>query len=125
MRRLSSLLLVLGLLGCVATGTKVTEAQLGQFQIGSTRYADVVQALGPPNQSTLKSDGSREAIYTYTQAQVHAVNFIPVAGAFLGGQRSEQTSVLLVFDAQQILQQYSATQGQTAIGTGLTSGSRQ
>ena len=125
MQRLSSLLLALGLVGCVATGTKVTEAQLGQFQPGYSTYQEVLGALGPPNQSTLHSDGTREAIYLYTQMQLKPLNFVPILAAFSQGSTAETTTVTLLFDARGMLASFSAAQGQTTVGTGLLSGGRQ
>jgi hypothetical protein len=109
----------------VATGTKVTEAQLGQFQPGHSTYQEVIGTLGPPNQSTLHSDGTREAIYLYTQMQLKPLNFVPILAAFSQGGTAETTTVTLLFDARGMLASFSAAQGQTTMGTGFLSGGRQ
>jgi outer membrane protein assembly factor BamE (lipoprotein component of BamABCDE complex) len=111
--------------GCVAMGTKVSETQLTQFTRGVTTYHEVVQTLGTPTQAMLNPDGSRQAIYTYTQSQVRAANYIPVVGAFLRGGDTEQTTVTLEFDTRSILTTYWASQGKLGVGTGLSSGRKQ
>jgi hypothetical protein len=73
----------------------------------------------------MNSDGTRTVMYTYMQSQVNAANFIPVVGAFVRGSQSENTTVTLNFDKNSLLTDYSASEGGTAVGTGLTSGRRQ
>jgi hypothetical protein len=126
MRRLPLFLLGLTLLtGCVATGTKVTEEQLFRFQRGTTSYFDVVAQLGKPTQTTRHADGTREAWYTYAQAQLKWVNFVPIADRLVGGATAETTSVYLTFDPHDRLVTYSVSQGQSQSGYGLQSGARQ
>jgi outer membrane protein assembly factor BamE (lipoprotein component of BamABCDE complex) len=109
----------------MSMGTKVDQDKLAQFQKGKTTYAEVVQQLGKPTQSTLNSDGSRRVMYTYMQSQAKAANFIPIVGAFTGGADTENTNVTLDFDQNSVLTNYSATQGSSSMGTGINSGSRQ
>jgi hypothetical protein len=124
-RQFAGLMFLACLTGCVATGTKVTEEQLFQFQRGHTTYYDVVAQLGQPNQTMLHHDGSREVLYVYSQTQLKPVNFVPFAAMFAQGATSETSTVHLLFDARQVLVSYTASQGQTTLGTGITSGARQ
>jgi hypothetical protein len=117
--------LTVALSGCVATGTKVHEGQLTQFQRGLTTYSDVVAVLGKPTQATLHADGRRQAVYTYTQSQARAVNYIPVAAAFLQGGDTEQSTVVLEFAPDGTLIQYTMVSGALGTGTGFLSGTRQ
>jgi hypothetical protein len=103
----------------------VSHETLQQFQRGQTTYTEVVQALGPPTAHTLHADGTRQLVYSYTQSQANAANFLPVVGTFLAGAASEHTIVQMDFDAQGLLTHYTATEGSTAVGTGLSSGARQ
>jgi hypothetical protein len=111
--------------GCMATGTKVTEEQLFQFRRGHTTFYDVVASLGKPTQTTRHADGTREVWYSYTQQQLRAENFIPVVAMFTQGATAETTTVYLTFDAADRLVSYSASQGQSTTGYGLSSGGRQ
>jgi outer membrane protein assembly factor BamE (lipoprotein component of BamABCDE complex) len=125
MRYISVIVALFALTACMSMGTKVDQDKLARFEKGKTTYAEVVQQLGKPTQSTLNSDGTRTVVYTYMQSQAKAANFIPIVGAFTGGADTENTSVMLNFDKDSVLTNYSATQGSTAIGTGLSSGARQ
>src|SRR5262245_9411860 len=93
---------------CVSMGTKVDQDKLAQFEKGKTTYAEVIQQLGKPTQSTLNADGSRRLLYTYMQSQAKAANFIPIVGAFTGGADTENTSVMLEFDQNSVLTNYLA-----------------
>ena len=87
--RPSFLIIVLfALSACVSMGTKVEPEKVSQFVPGKTTYAEVIQQLGKPSQSTIHSDGTRTATYMYTQSQLKAANFIPVVGMFVRGSES-------------------------------------
>jgi outer membrane protein assembly factor BamE (lipoprotein component of BamABCDE complex) len=113
------------LAGCYAAGRKVDQQALEQFQEGITTYEQVVEALGPPTNSVLNSNKTRQLLYVYTQTQAHLANFIPGWALISQGASSEQTTVQLDFDARKILTGYSATTGNMQIGTGLSSGKKQ
>jgi outer membrane protein assembly factor BamE (lipoprotein component of BamABCDE complex) len=115
----------LTLSACFATGKKVTQEQVSQFQKGKTTYQEVISRLGEPTHSTLLSDGSRSISYTYAQSQASAASFIPYIGGLVGGRESEHSSVSMRFDQNGILADYAATSGKTSTGTGLLSGQRQ
>jgi len=85
----------------------------------------VVAALGTPTSMTLAADGSRQLTYAYTQSQMKWQNFVPVVAMFAQGATAETSQVTLEFDSQGRLTSYTATQGQTQMGTGFTSGARQ
>lgn len=116
---------VLTLTACMSYGTKVDQDKLSQFQKGKTTYAEVIEKLGKPTQNTINSDGTRTIMYMYAQAQVKATNFIPFVGSFVGGAESENTTVTLTFDKRNVLTSYTASEGGTETGTGITSGRRQ
>ena len=109
-------LMSLGLSACASSGAKVTEQQLSQIQVGKSTYNDVVAALGKPTTTTFSSTGTRTAIYSYSQVSTRPETFIPVVGAFVGGADVKSNSVILMFNAQGILSQYSGSG--SAIGTG-------
>jgi outer membrane protein assembly factor BamE (lipoprotein component of BamABCDE complex) len=115
----------LTLSACVATGRKVTQEQVSQFQKGKTTYQQVISSLGAPTNSTLLSDGSRAISYSYAQSQASAASFIPYVGGLVGGSETEHTSVYMTFDKNGVLTDYTATSGRTSTGTGLLSGQRQ
>ena len=121
------LLLCLCLLlpSCMATGTKVTTDQLTQFTRGTTTYADVVAALGKPTSMTLAADGSRHVTYLYSQNQMKWETFVPIVAMFSQGATAETTTVTLDFAPTGVLVSYTASEGQTQMGTGFSSGAKQ
>jgi hypothetical protein len=125
MRYLSVLIALVVLNACTSYGTKVDQGKLSQFVKGKTTYAEVIQQLGKPTQSTVNSDGIRTISYTYGQSQANAASFIPIVGIFVGGAESEYTTVTLNFDKNSILTDYSASEGGMDMGHGITSGRRQ
>jgi outer membrane protein assembly factor BamE (lipoprotein component of BamABCDE complex) len=125
MRFISLFIAILSLSACMSMGKKVDQEKVSQFVKGKTTYAEVVQELGKPTQSTIHSDGTRTALYTYVQSQAKAASFIPIVGAFMGGADVESTTTTLSFDKKSVLTSYTATEGGSSTGTGLSSGSRQ
>jgi hypothetical protein len=111
--------------GCIATGTKVDEGRLTELTPGITTYDACVTTFGPPTSTTLHPDKSRVVLYRYTQTQANPLNFVPVAGMFLGGTTAETTEVTLFFNPAGRLVSYTSTAGQDRMGTGLVSGSKQ
>ena len=77
----------LALTACTATGTKVDQTLLPQCAAGQPCTAIVQQIGKPPTRATLREDGTRQLIYTYTQAQVNPVNFVPIVGGLLSPGR--------------------------------------
>src|SRR5215471_21716314 len=127
MRHRWTLLLFLGLAltSCAAIGTKVAPDQLTQFEKGQTTYPEVVAALGKPTSMTLAADGSRQVIYAYTQNQMKWENFVPIVALFSQGATAETTTVTLDFDPTGVLVSYTASAGQTQMGTGFSSKAKQ
>jgi outer membrane protein assembly factor BamE (lipoprotein component of BamABCDE complex) len=125
MRYLLMLLAVLTLTACMSMGKKVDQDTVQSFEKGKTTYAQVVARLGKPSQSTINSDGTRTAMYTYMQSQVNAANFIPFVGMFVGGAETENTSVVLSFERSSVLTSYTSTEGGSSLGTGISSGAKQ
>ena len=53
------------IVGCVSSGTKVTQQQLTQFQVGKTTEGEVIAALGSPNSVSVLPDGSKTDVYLH------------------------------------------------------------
>jgi outer membrane protein assembly factor BamE (lipoprotein component of BamABCDE complex) len=112
------------LVGCSATGAKVTEDQLLQFQKGSTTLDQVVAKLGRPTTTMLMPNGERMIMYTYAQVQVRPATYIPIVGVFAGGADSKSNSATLIFDTAGILKSYSASSSAFGSGLGGASGTQ-
>ena len=91
-RYLFIVLSFLAISGCFSSGTKVDQSTVSKFEIGETTKSEVISALGDPNNSTIKSDGTSSITYTYVQAQTKAASFIPYVGLFAGGADLESSN---------------------------------
>jgi outer membrane protein assembly factor BamE (lipoprotein component of BamABCDE complex) len=105
--------------GCASTGTQVSQASLAQFHPGITTEAQVEAALGPPEGTTIGSDGERTITYVYSSARAKGVDFVPIVGLFAGGATGTATSVIFHFDRGGKLLSYSASGQKTDVHTGL------
>ena len=45
------------------TGTKVTEEQLAQFEVGKTTEAEIIARIGKPSHISISPDGNRHWLY--------------------------------------------------------------
>ena len=120
MHRAIILAVMMLLVGCGSnSGTKVDSSQAAQFQPGVTTYDQVVAALGPPNNLTQMSDGSRIIVYVNTQTNVHGATFIPIVGMFAAGADAKQQMASFTFDQRGILKTYSTGQTQACSDGGV------
>ncbi len=109
------------LVGCASAGTKVDPDTVASFVKGQTTVAEAEAALGEPNGSATKPDGSTMLVYSYSRSSVRASTFIPIVGAFVGGADTKTQSVALRFGADGTYQDATTTTGNLGVGTGLAS----
>lgn len=115
---------LLGLLaGCASAGVKVSEQQAEAFKVGTSTYADVVTALGPPTTTTLDAKGMRTAAYTYSSIRAQPQNFIPYVGRLVEGYDHQSSVVTFAFDQSGILTGTTSSQSGIAAGANLAAGS--
>ncbi len=110
---------VASIMGCVSSGTKVTQQQISAFEVGKTTEAQVIAALGPPNGTATATDGTKSDVYMHVAAHATAATYIPIVGAFAGGAKSTTDSVTFNFDAHGMLKSSSSSSGQNTVNTGL------
>jgi hypothetical protein len=109
--------------GCgMATGVRIEESQLSQFQAGKTTYPQVISALGPPTSSSVSSTGDRTISYTSFRYQTRPETFIPYVGLFVGGADTSNSTVVFVFGRDGILQRYDSSSGAVGSAMGGMSG---
>jgi hypothetical protein len=110
------------LAGCASAGVKVSEQQAQSFKPGTSTYNDVVGALGAPTSTTLNSDGSRTAAYSYTSIRSQPQNFIPYLGPLVAGYDNQSSSVTFNFAKDGVLTGSTSTQSGAAAGANLAAG---
>jgi hypothetical protein len=111
------------LVGCAASGVKVSEEQAEAFKVGISSYNDVVGTLGPPTSTTLNPDGTRIALYNYASVRAQPQNFIPIINRLAAGYDTETSSVTFTFDQRGVLAGTTSTQAGAAAGANLAAGS--
>ena len=74
--------------GCVSTGTNFDASKASQIKKGETTEADLAKLFGPPASRTVSSEGTTHLTWSYLEARMKGEGFIPIAGAFIGGSRS-------------------------------------
>lgn len=117
--RVAAILLAVALIaGCVTSGTNVTESQIQELKKGQTTYSDALSIMGKPDEISRNSDGTRTATYSYAHSQVDGKTFIPYAGAFIGGSHGQTKTVTLNFDTNNVLKDYSVSEGTQEIRNG-------
>lgn len=121
--RAPMVIVFLGLCACASTGTQVKEADLSQFQKGVTREADVEKQLGPPQSTIVDSDGTRSIAYIYAHSQLKGSTLVPVVGLFTGGATGNTSIVTFRFGADGKLIDYSSSNSNADVRTGIVSGS--
>lgn len=117
--RLAVFLAAVLLSGCVSSGTKVTQTDISQFKKGVTTEAEVVAKLGKPTGTSITSSGTKIDVYSYVHAAANAASYIPIVGLAAGGATGESTVVMFTFDANGVLKEYTATQSNSDVKTGL------
>jgi len=110
------------LVGCATSGAKVTEQQIAQLKVGETTWSDMVALLGQPTSSTVTSQGTRMATYSYAQVTTRPETFIPFVGVFVGGADIKSNGVSLMFGKDGKLKNYSASASTMGTGMGAASG---
>lgn len=125
MNQLGALIGAMTLLcGCVSSGTQIEDSALAQFQKGVTTQADVIRALGPPQNTSNTTNGLHSITYAGLHAQPKASSFIPIVGAFTGGASSRMSVVTFIFGDDGKLQEIASTQTQSGARTGIGAGTQ-
>ena len=66
---------------CASSGTKVDQTTFTAFRKGVSTCSEIKERLGSPSQSLVKDNGDLVLAYSYSAAQAHPENFIPVVRA--------------------------------------------
>ena len=119
---LVTIFLLMFVLGCAATGVEVKQESLTELKKGETTIPEVVSKFGEPTTKTLNMDGTQTLMYAYYQSTVRPETFIPYIGGLVGGADTKVNSVILMFDKNGVLENFSASESKYGTGTGLASG---
>ena len=87
--------------------------------MGKTSEAQVLAALGAPNQTSTLSDGTRMDIYMHISAHATAASYIPVVGLFAGGAKGTNDTATFTFTPDGVLKSTASSSGTTNVNTGF------
>jgi outer membrane protein assembly factor BamE (lipoprotein component of BamABCDE complex) len=110
--------------GCVSTGRKIDQAAADSIKKGETTREQVGQMLGAPEMVTKNSNGDTIYIYHYMRATPKASTFIPYIGPFVGGANVQQQSTRITFGPDNVVKDFSTTQGATESDMGFAAGGK-
>lgn len=122
MRRATAAALAALLVGCAASGVRVTDEQIARLTPRVTTLADTERALGPATTRMRMPDGSMQLHYIYSEASVRAASLIPVVGLLAGGTDVRSSMVVLRYDAAGVLVDVMSSASQYGTGVGASSG---
>ena len=100
-------------LSACATGTKVDPAKAQTFVPGQTTQEEIIAALGQPQQTIAKPDGTRSLVYSRKERTMRPEYFIPLANYVVGGVDDKVESVNFDLDQRGVLKSFSATEVKT------------
>jgi outer membrane protein assembly factor BamE (lipoprotein component of BamABCDE complex) len=105
MKQAKALAIMVLLSACSSSGIKVDQSALSEFTAGKSTCSDVAARLGQPNITKPSGEDPRKTVwvYTFSSAQAHPENFIPVVGAFVGGYDREATAAAFRFTSDCVL----------------------
>ena len=110
--------------GCYSTGRKIDQARADSIKKGETTREQVGQLLGAPELVTKNSNGDTIYVYHYMRATAKASTFIPYIGPFVGGANVQQQMTRITFGPDNVVKDYSTTQGATESDMGFSAGGK-
>ncbi|MBU9384709.1 outer membrane protein assembly factor BamE domain-containing protein [Burkholderia gladioli] len=100
------------LTGCATTGNEHLESATqtsvqSQITQGKSTKQDVQDAFGSPNKTTFTDSGFEIWTYELAHATPHAINFVPIVGAFAHGADVRKKTLTVLFDDSGVVKKYT------------------
>jgi hypothetical protein len=86
---------------------------------GRTTQAEVRRLYGDPLKTSFKSNGFESWEYEFTRMQSRPTNFIPYVNLVHSGADGEKKSLVIFFDKQKVIQDYTMSQSKVEVSQGL------
>ena len=99
--------------GCYSVGQNFDDSKVSYIRKGETSEAELIQMFGEPQNRTVNASGVRSLSWDYTEARTKGESFIPYAGAFLGGTRSQHKMLMVTLGPDGKVTDFSMTGGGT------------
>ena len=100
------------LFGCASMGNKVLKeedsASIEKKIIkGKTKKEEVRSIFGDPMSVSFRDSGNLTWRYVYTKGRSKPTNFIPIVNLFASGMKGKKKELVVLFDADGIVKDYS------------------
>ncbi|GAC28585.1 outer membrane protein assembly factor BamE domain-containing protein [Brumicola pallidula] len=121
MKKIVKLLTVVAIVGslsaCYSTGKEIDSGTTSKLIKGETTSTQVEAALGKPQTTTKNSDGTVYWSYIYGNVDINAATYIPIVGLFAGGAKTETQTLVITFDSNNIVTDWTQSDSATESGS--------
>jgi len=109
--------------GCASAGNEALSKQTSEtlqqhIQKGVTTKAQVQAVLGQP-QNVSFNNGREQWTYNFAHATPTAVDFVPVVNLFVHHANVDHKMLVILFDKNGVVENYSYTHGQSVYRSGV------
>ena len=110
--------------GCASSGNESIadmsmQSASAQIVKGRTSQAQVRQIYGDPIKSTFTDSGNESWEYEFTRLQSKPTSFIPYVNLIHSGAEGDKKSLVIFFDRNKIVQQFTVSTSKIDISRGL------
>jgi outer membrane protein assembly factor BamE (lipoprotein component of BamABCDE complex) len=91
----------------------------GQLTKGKTTQAEVRRVFGDPIKTAFTDSGNESWEYEFTRLEPKATNFIPYVNLLHSGAEGDKKSLVIFFDRNKIVRQYTMSNSKVDISHGL------
>jgi len=121
---LVGVLLSAALAGCASVGNEsIADASIEsvsqQMFKGKTTQAQVRQLYGDPMKTSFTDSGNESWEYSFSRLRSKPTNFVPYVNLIHSGAEGDKKSLVIFFDKQKIVQQFTVSNSQVDISQGL------
>ena len=121
---IAAFLASLALAGCASSGNQsiadaTGETVSSQLVRGRTHQSEVRRLYGDPIKTSFASNGNESWEYEFSRMQSKVTNFIPYVNLVHSGAEGDKKSLVVFFDRQKIVQDYTMSTSRVEVSRGL------
>ena len=116
----------LGLVGCASVGNESMRNENSQsidskITKGTTTKEQIRSTVGNADKTSFTDSGNEIWTYVLSKATSKAINFVPIVGLFTGGADVEKKELVILFDQNSIVKNYTFSETKTEVKRGIGS----
>lgn len=115
----ATLLTACASMGNTALKQETATSIAGKITKGQTTQSQIREVLGSPSSTDFTDSGNQIWRYSYAQSKAMGRNFIPYANIFSSGSNIESKELVVFFDKDGVVQNYSMEESKTQSKQGL------